>query len=202
MNVKGMKVGDKVFIREDLIHLQEYGNAVYYKAKGSGKRTIAWFYNDNKKDTFVTAEDNCYYTPEMIDWEKTKKIRNIDFKEIIQCGECRKEITKATTYDGREITVKNSNEENDIEKAVMMLMLKAMGITYRNIEKEVEKVKWEPIAGEQFYYISTTPALGVRAVTYFTDGALKSVADVGNCFKTKEDAEEKIEKIKEVLRGE
>ena len=75
MDVKDLKVGDIVYIREDLIHLQEYGNAVYYKIKGSGERTIARFYNDNK-NIFVTEENNCYYTPEMIDWEKTRNLQN------------------------------------------------------------------------------------------------------------------------------
>lgn len=75
MNIKDLKVGDKVFIREDLIHLQEYGNDVYRKSKGSGEKTIDWFHNDNK-DTFVTEENNCYYTVEMIDWEKTREIQD------------------------------------------------------------------------------------------------------------------------------
>lgn len=294
MNIKNLKVGDKVFIREDLIHLQEYGNAVYYKAKGSGERTIAWFYNDNKKDTFVSVEDNCYYTVEMIDWEKTielrrEKMKNKDlkvgdvvyiredlengkgygdylyidgmpsgvqqiksihgdrenfkvfdtlecfytpemidwektrdlkineswenikraisggstFKEISQSGESGNETTKAIGYDLREITVKNNGEENDIEKAVMLLMLKSLGVTYRDVKKEVEKVKfkWIPKHGEKYYFLDEE--LDVIS-SFFNSDCFVSIKKikVGNYFKTREEAEKKLDKIKEILKGE
>lgn len=203
MEIKDLKVGDKVFIREDLEHSACYGSYMYINTMGSGIKQIQYIYRD--EGFSVVCGKGCRYTSEMVDWEKTAKLNNLScFKEITQFGESGNEITKAVTDDGKEIIVKNNNEENDIEKAVMLLMLKSLGVTYSDIKREIEKVKvkWIPAIGEQFYYISTTPTLKARALTYFSEGALKEMADVGNCFRTKEDAEEKVEKIKEVLKGE
>lgn len=123
------------------------------------------------------------------------------FKEIIQYGECRNEITKATTYDGREITVKNNNEKNDMEKAVMLLMLKSLGVTYRDVKKEVEKVKikWVPKRDEKYYWINSYTE--IERYTWDGYDIDKKLLESGNCFKTKEGAERKAEEIKEVLRG-
>ena len=207
MNIKNLKVGDKVFIKEGLVPGENYGAAIYVTTMVQGWCEVLEIFSKN--GTFNVKTDNAnswetiyYYTPEMVDWEKTRKIREMDFKEIIQYGECRKEITKATTYDGREITVENSNEENDIEKAVMMLMLKSIGITYGDVKKEVEKVKvkWVPKDGEKYYWVN-----GYFEISWYIWYGVRVdrlLLDSGNCFETKKEAEEKLEKIKEVLRGE
>ena len=220
MKLKDLKVGDVVYIREDVNKLEKWANK-YDEPRLTGVQQIFKVDYDNERFKIIGELDMALiirnsYTVEMVDWEKTRDLKinesweNIKraisggstFKEISQSGESGNETTKAIGYDLREITVKNNGEENDIEKAVMLLMLKSLGVTYSDVKREVEKVKWEPIAGEQFYYISTTPALKVRAVTYFTDSALKDMTDVGNCFRTREEAEEKLEKVKEILKGE
>ena len=202
MDIKDLKVGDVIYIREDLVDWEIYDALIYYPKMRTGMVKVKHVLTDYFK---VQDEVDYLYNTKMVDWDKTKELKNLSwFKEITQFGESGNETTKAITYDGREIIVKNNNEENDVEKAVMLLMLKQRGVTYTDVKREVEKVKvkWRPAIGEQFYYISTTPTIKARALTYFTEGALKEMTDAGNYFRTKEDAEEKIEKIKEILKGE
>lgn len=221
MNIKDLKVGDLVFIREDLEHEKLYQDTMYIKEMGSGIMIISSKSRMNGggvRFSVLGDEFSFAYSEEMIDWGKTRRLKlnescenikkairgNGIFKEIIQSGESGNETTKAITHNGEEIIVKNNNEENDIEKAVMLLMLKKLGFTYGDVKREVGKikVKWIPAIGERFYYVSTNPTLKARALTYFIEGALKETIDSGNCFRTKEEAEEKLEKIKEVLKGE
>lgn len=222
MKTRGLKAGDKVFIREDLKDRKEYQGIYYVREMGVGPKTISDVHPSGIH--FIASNDNLFfhYSSEMIDWEKTmglkineswerineswesvKKAIKGDgtFKEIIQYGECRNEITKATTYDGREITVKNNNEKNDIEKAVMLLMLKQCGVTYSEIKKEVEKVKikWTPQFADTYYTISGN---GEVTKTLYLNNTSDTVRiSINNCFETRKEAEEKLEKIKEVLRG-
>ena len=84
----------------------------------------------------------------------------------------------------------------------MMLILKSAGITYVDVKKEVEKVKvkWIPKQGEKYYYIKTTGDVDFL----YWDGHSHDNGRLtfNNCFRTREEAEEKLDKIKEILKGE
>ena len=80
MNIRDLKVGDKVFIREDLEYCKCYGKRTFDSKMLNGVQKIFMIDYDNQ--TFeIEAEKNKQwflrfdYTPEMIDWEKTIKIR-------------------------------------------------------------------------------------------------------------------------------
>lgn len=207
MNIKDLKSGDIVYIREDLEYLKRYGERIFVSKMLDGKQEIRKV--DYDEQTFKIESEKPFagfdYTLEMIDWDKTKKLQNnncYNFEKITQYGECGNEMTKAITYGGREIMVKNNNEENDIEKAVMMLILKSIGITYGDVKKEVEKVKikWVPQLDEKYYWINKY--LEINWYVWKGHSFDKMIFKCDNCFETRKDAEEKLKKIKEVLKGE
>lgn len=216
MNNKNLKVGDKVFIKEGLVPGKYYGAMTYERNMVQGWCEVLKIFNIN--GTFSVKTDNgnsweviYYYTPEMVDWERTNFVKETleevtskrrVFKYIKQTGAPGAEITKGVTYGGKEIVVKNNREENDPEKATMLLMLKARGVTYSDIKEEAKKVeyKWDPAKNEQYYFIN-----GFLTVRY--EEWSESIFDKkrfrdGNCFRTREEAEKKLEKIKEILKGE
>lgn len=207
MNINDLKVGDVVYIREDLEAYKRYGKRAFVSRMLYGEQEICKV-NYDEQIFEIEAEENekwfskFDYTPEMIDWEKTRKIREMDFKEIIQYGERRNEITKGVTYGGKEIVAKNNREENDIEKVVMLLMLKSVGITYGDVKKEVEKVKvkWVPQLDEKYYFINKY--LEIDWYVWEGHSVDKMLFKRDNCFETRKDAKEKLEKIKEILKGE
>lgn len=94
-----------------------------------------------------------------------------------------------------------SNEEHDIEKAVMMTILKGLNINYSDILKCVELVqeKWVLSAHEKYYFLDDE--LDVVTTFYSHNSVNRNRIKVGNYFKTQEEAETKVEEIKEVLRG-
>lgn len=221
MNIKDLKVGDVIYIREDLEPGTIYCNQMYVYDMGNGVKQVKNIYSDK---SFSVIGGNCYlYAPEMIDWEKTRGLKINEswerineswesvkkaikgdgtFKEITQFGESGNEITKAIGCDGKEIIVKNNNEENDVEKAVMLLMLKSLGVTYSDIKKEVKKVKvkWIPKLYEECYTILGSCI--VMRTSFSTNREDAERLSIGNYFKTREEAERKAEEIKEVLKGE
>ena len=74
MDIKDLKVGDVVFIREDLKYGKGYGDYLYTYGMCSGVQRIKSIHGDRGNfKVFDTSE--CFYTPEMIDWNKTIKIR-------------------------------------------------------------------------------------------------------------------------------
>lgn len=218
MKIKDLKVGDAIYIREDLEVGKRYGSAYFTEYMKQGVQRIMSIDSAEEDFNIVSKTDSFryHYTTEMVDWEKTrilklnesceniKKVIRVDsiFKEITQSGESGNEITKAVTHDGREITVKNNNEENDAEKAVMLLMLKQLGITYGDVKKEVEKVKvkWVPKDGEKYYWINYR--LEINWFIWEGLWADRDLFKCGNCFETREVAEGKLEKIRGILKGE
>ena len=203
MKLKDLKVGDMVFIREDLEPGTIYCGQMYVYDMGNGVKQVKNIYSDK---SFTVIGGNCYlYASEMIDWEKTRKLQNnncYDFAKITQFVENGKEETVALTNNGKEFAVTNNDKENDIEKAVMMLMLKSLGVTYGDVKKEAEKVKvkWVPKKGEKYYWINYR--LEINWFIWEGLWADRDLFKCGNCFETREEAEGKLEKIKEILRGE
>lgn len=92
-----------------------------------------------------------------------------------------------------------SNEEHDIEKAVMMIILKGLNINYSDILKCVELVqeKWTLERGNNYYYIDDL--LQVKNTVFFNNGHDTIRIKNKNYFKTYKEAETKAEEIKKLL---
>lgn len=87
MRFEDLKVGDKVYIREDLKVGNYYGGCVYEEEKKSGRVTIRNIKNFpfsvplSKYFTVEETSGEFMYTSEMIDWEKTT---SLNIEDIIQ----------------------------------------------------------------------------------------------------------------------
>ena len=76
MDIRDLKVGDMVYIREDLEHGACYGSYMYINAMGSGIKQIQYIYRDEAFS--VVCGKGGRYTSEMIDWDKTEELNNIE----------------------------------------------------------------------------------------------------------------------------
>ena len=75
---KDLKVGDVVFIREDLEQYTIYGNQSWVNAMKTGKVVISYVDCEGFHITTDTEHKGMFsytYTPEMIDWDKTNEYR-------------------------------------------------------------------------------------------------------------------------------
>lgn len=72
-----------------------------------------------------------------------------------------------------------------------------------NFDKWFKKVKWQPKINEDFYYIGTNLENKLSVVSYFSPNPkhLEIFIEQNNCFQTREEAEEKLNKIKEILNS-
>lgn len=80
MDIKDLKVGDIVYIRDDLDFDKKYGGSHFTRHMSYGIQKINSI--DTIENDFDIASDTNYfrfrYTPEMIDWGKTMELRCIE----------------------------------------------------------------------------------------------------------------------------
>ena len=65
---------------------------------------------------------------------------------------------------------------------------------------EVKPERWKPKKDEDFYYIGIDGLVGI--CSFFNMKTFKDMVNVGNCFRTFEEAEAMRDKIAKMLRGE
>ena len=194
--MKDLKVGMKVWIRDDLKVGMEYGGC-YFAAEMqvlTGQQTIEDFSKLNHN--FRLNGDVCWwFAPEMIDWEKTDKINKKETRLTYDGTTLKGQI------NGKEIKVTRSDKDKeDLEKAVMMALLKSLGVTYVDVKDLKNKVKkvWRPQEDEKYYFVTSH---GTVDYTYNYDTQVdKELFDFGNCFKTEEEAEKKVVEIRRILK--
>ena len=194
--MKDLKVGMKVWIRDDLKVGMEYGGC-YFAAEMqvlTGQQTIEDFSKLNHN--FRLNGDVCWwFAPEMIDWEKTDKINKKETRLTYDGTTLKGQI------NGKEIKVTRSDKDKeDLEKAVMMALLKSLGVTYVDVKELKNKVKtpWRPQENEKYYFITSC---GTVDDTYnYNSRVDKESFDFGNCFKTEEEAEKKVVEIRRILK--
>lgn len=193
MTIKDLKIGMKVFIREDLEVGREYGIDIFVESMKSltGLREITGFGNVG-----IKVNNECWcFTPEMIDWDKTDKLNNKD-SGLIYDG-----TTLEGRIDGQEIKVIRSSEDReDLEKAVMMGLLKSLGYSFEDVKKLQSKVKevWKPKFNQIYYYVGSYGEVeSTRNLNHDSD---KKLFEICNYFKTKEEAEQKAAEIRELLK--
>lgn len=190
MAFKDLRKGMKVWIREDLKVGGTYGNEAFVKdmERLTGPQKISRVRNK------IIQVDGWHFTSEMIDWEKTNKLNKKS--ELIYDGT----ILKGQ-IDGQEIrVVRSSKDKEDLEKAVMMALLKSLGYTYKDVKELENKVKtpWRPQEDEKYYFVTSR---GSVAYTYnYNSSVDKESFDFGNCFKTEDEAEKKATKVRELFR--
>ena len=92
-------------------------------------------------------------------------------------------------------TLRYATEE---EKQELFDKLKKEGLRWNAEEKRVEKIKWKAEYGKGYFGIGSQGDL----VAYTADGSRfdENLHELGNYFRTKEQAEEAVKRIKEVLR--
>ena len=199
MRFEDLKVGDKVYIRGDLMNGATYGNFAYIDSMKSGVMIVNNVFDFGEFPVFTVdgRTRGFLYSYEMVDWGKTNKINK----------ECTKNIKP--TYDGTTLSfgdlkvTRHIDDKEDLEKAVMMLLLKKEGYNFGDVRRIVKntKVKWVPKAGQKFFFITSTGKISSGA--YYGPWSAHGERYIfGNCFRTEEEAEKKLEQIRKLLQEE
>lgn len=193
MKIKDLKVGMNVFIREDLKVGEEYGIETFVE----DMKYLTGLQQVTRIGNKIIGVGNRYwrFTSEMIDWNKTKELNNKN-SALLYDGT----ILKGK-IDGQEIKViRSPKDEEDLEKAVMMGLLKSLGYSYDDVKKlqNIIKKVWRPKYREKYYYIMSD--LEVKC-GYNDDYSMDNRRiQVGNCFETVEEAEKKVIEVKGLFR--
>lgn len=193
MTFKDLRKGMKVWIREDLKVGGIYGDQTFVKdmecLTGLQKITEIGY------TAIKVNNEPWWFASEMIDWEKTKKINKKE-TQLTYDG-----TTLQGQINSKEIrVVRSSEDKEDLEKAVMMVLLKSLGYSFEDVKKLQNKVKkvWKPKYNEIYYYVG---AYGqVKPNQNLNCDYDKKFFGFGNCFKTKEEAEKKAAEVRELFR--
>lgn len=193
MIIKDLKVGMMVFIREDLEVGVKYGNDIFIDSMKdlTGLQKVT-----RVGDKIIEVDDEgWHFTSEMIDWNKTEKLNN-KYSMLFYDG-----TTLKGQIDGQDIEViRKSEDEEDLEKAVMMGILKSLGYSFSDVKRLQNKIKtvWEPKYSELYYYVGS---YGVVESTWNSNhDSDKNRFAICNYFKTKEEAEQKAIKFRELFK--
>lgn len=193
MTIKDLKPGMKVFIREDLKVGGVYGDQTFVKdmERLTGLQKITGIGN-----TAIKVNNECwYFTSEMIDWDKTKRLNNKN-SGLFYDG-----TTLEGQIDGQEIKVVRSPEDKeDLEKAVMMGLIQSLGYSYGDVKKLQSEVKemWKPKYTEIYYYVGLYGEVeSTRNLNHASD---KKLFELCNCFKTEEEAEQKAVEFRQLFK--
>jgi hypothetical protein len=198
--IRDLKSGDKVYIKDDLIHGEIYDNDKFVPGMRKAVNTVRETTNYHGVD-LISFDGGFYYefTPEMIDWGKTAMLnKNIPKKDTSNI----KPTYDGTVLSGDDIEVtRHRDDKEDLEKAVMMLLLKKEGYSFGDVRRIVKntKVKWVPKDRQKFFFINPTGNIS-SDVYYGAWNVHEQLYKLGNCFKTKEEAKAKAEQIMRILQ--
>lgn len=191
MTIKDLKVGMKVFIREDLKVGKKYGSEEFVKLMEhlTGLQKISRVGNK------IIEINGWHFTPEMIDWEKTEKINKKEAR-LTYDG-----TTLQGQIGGQEIkVVRNPKDEEDLEKAVMMGLLKSLGYSFSDVKRLQNKVKtlWKPKFDQIYYYVG--PYGAVESTWNLNHDFDKKLFEACNYFETEKEAEDKAIEIRRIFK--
>lgn len=82
MRFEDLKVGDKVYIREDLKVHEIYGGFMFMENMLKGKQEIVWILDELDESNFLIKGEPFIYTSKMIDWEKTSRLNKATINNI------------------------------------------------------------------------------------------------------------------------
>lgn len=78
--------------------------------------------------------------------------------------------------------------------------LEAEGKRWNPDTMQIEKFRWKPLRGENYFYIVLTAVnIEISSFVCHNDSVDQRAYETHNCFKTKEEAEAKLEQIKQIL---
>lgn len=186
MTFKDLKPGMKVWIREDLKTNVKYGDYCFIEGMQelTGLQTIK---NLDPCSCFTIKEAvGWLFTPRMIDWDKTEKLNNKNSALFYDGTILKGQI------DGQEIKVIRSPEDKeDLEKAIMMGLIKSLGYSYSDVKRLQSRVKevWRPKFNQKYYYVGACGE--VESMCNLDNDFDKKIFEICNYFKTKEEAEQK-----------
>lgn len=104
---------------------------------------------------------------------------------------------KSTGVWGNDCILRNAAPEEIQE---LDAQLAAEGKRWNPDTMQIEKLKWKPIKDVRYFHIIITGGtIQVDDYRWAGDGIDEHLYDMGNCFKTKEEAEAKLEQIKKLL---
>lgn len=194
MTIKDLKPGMKVFIKEDLKVGEEYGIETFVE----DMKYLTGLQQVTRIGNKIIGVGNRYwrFTSEMIDWDKTKELNKKYSDSVLVYDGA---ILKGQ-IDGQEIKViRNPEDKEDLEKAVMMGLLQSLGYTYKDVKELENKVKtiWRPQENEKYYFVTSC---GAVVYTYNSDSQLdKELFDFGNYFKTEDEANKKAIEVRKLF---
>ena len=103
--------------------------------------------------------------------------------------------------DGYSTRINMDNLDYTIEPEADLFFedLRKNGLEYNATTNTVDKIKWEPKQGNHYYYISASGSIypSCNTETDFDNNILK----LGNCFKTRREAEEFLPKVQEFYQN-
>lgn len=77
--------------------------------------------------------------------------------------------------------------------------LEAEGKRWNPVTMQIEKLKWKPMYNDKYYCVNLASLSFVVCHTWTGDTIDYDYYDQNNCFKTKEEAEAKLKRIKKIL---
>lgn len=92
MNISDLKVGDKVYIRDDLQTYENYGGITYFIDMEYGVKIIE---EDARGSGYISCSDGWAFSSEMIDWKKTEELNSLPKLPTIRdnyCDSCRNKV--------------------------------------------------------------------------------------------------------------
>ena len=196
MTFKDLKPGMKVWIREDLKVGEAYGKDYFV---GSMRKLTGQQIVENFEETgysFTLKGDRYWgFTNKMVDWKKTEQLNKKETKLTYD------RTTLKGQINGQEIKVIRSPEDReDLEKAVMMGLIKSFGYSYSDVKRLQSRVKevWRPKFNQKYYYAGACGE--VESMCNLDNDFDKKIFEIGNCFKTREEAEKKAAEVKELFK--
>lgn len=89
-----------------------------------------------------------------------------------------------------------NKKTGEIKDAFEVLDMKEDGVLYKYYSLAELNEEWEDYEDERQYTISDDGEVIPYAVDYISEGTDKGRKSIGNCFRTKEEAEKAVEKLK------
>ena len=105
---------------------------------------------------------------------------------------------KSTGTWGTEDICRNATPEEIQE---LNDQLEAEGKCWNPDTMQIEKLRWKPLRGQNYFYIVVTATnIEISSFECLNDSVDQQAYEAHNCFKTKKEAEAKLEQIKQILR--